>query len=78
MLISALLWHRKFRVDLEANGFVFNPCDAHVASKTINRKQQTIRFHDDVMSSHVDTKVNDDFEKWSNEVCGKHGEVKST
>ena len=79
MLMSAPLWHRKFRIDLEENGFMFNPCDACVANKMANKKQQTIRFHvDDVMSSHVDTKVNDDFEKWLNKMHGKHGEVKST
>ena len=58
---------------------MFNPHGACVANKTVNKKQQTIRFHvDDVMSSHVDAKVNDDFKKWLNEMCGKHGEVKST
>ena len=79
MSISALSWCRKFRIDLEGNGFVFNPCDARVANKIVNKKQQTVRFHvDDVMSSHVDTKVNDNFKKWLNEMHGKHGEVKST
>ena len=71
-------WHRKFRVDLEDNGFTFDPCNVRVANKTVNKKQQTIRFHvDDVMSSHVDAKVNDDFEKWLNKMHGKHGKVKS-
>ena len=79
MLTSALPWHRKFRVDLEANGFAFNPCDACVTSKIANKKQQTVRFHaDDVMSGHIDAKVKDDFEKWLNKVCGEHVEVKST
>jgi len=79
MLISALLWHRKFRIDLEENGFVFNPHDTCVANKMINKKQQTVRFHvNDVMSSHVDTKVDDDFEKPLNETHGEHGKVKST
>jgi len=79
MSISASLWCGKFRIDLEENGFVFNPCDVRVANKTVDDKQQTIRFHvDDAMSSHVDAKVNDNFEKWLNKVHGKHGEVKST
>ena len=79
MLISALLWHRKFRIDLEKNGFVFNPCDACAVNKMINKKQKTIGFHvDDVMSSHVDTKVNDDFEKWLNKMHGEHGKAKSS
>ena len=79
MSISASLWCGKFRIDLEENGFVFNPCDVRVANKTVDDKQQTIRFHvDDAMSSHVDAKVNDNFEKWLNKMHGKHGEVKST
>ena len=79
MLISASLWHRKFRTDLEENGFVFNPCDGCVANKMVDKEQLTIGFHvDDEMSGHVDAKVNDDFEKWLNKARGKHGEVKST
>ena len=70
MLISTLLWHGKFRIDLEENEFGLNPHGTRAANKTVNKKQQTVRFHvDDVMSGHVDTKVNDDFEKWLNEVC---------
>lgn len=38
----------------------------------INKKQQTIRFHvDDLLSSHVDPKVNDEFAEWLNERYGK-------
>ena len=60
MLISALLWHRKFRIDLEENGFLFNPCDARVANKTVDKKQQAIRFHvDNVMSGHIDVGVHE-------------------
>ena len=40
-------------------------------------KQHTIRFHvDDIMSSHKDKKVNDEFNKWLNKMYGKYGEVK--
>ncbi|CAJ1945858.1 unnamed protein product [Cylindrotheca closterium] len=47
---------------LEAKGFVFNPYDPCVAKKVVDEKQQTIRFHvDDLMSSHMDPKVNDKF-----------------
>ena len=64
MLISAILWYRKFQTDLESNDFIFNSYDPCMANKMVNDKQQTIRFHvDDVMSSHVDPKVNDEFEK---------------
>ncbi|MGC9161842.1 reverse transcriptase domain-containing protein, partial [Acidithiobacillus sp.] len=79
MLVAALLWYKKFRSDLEQQGFVFNPYDPCVANKVVNNKQHTVRFHVDVlMSSHVDTKVNDNFEKWLNKMYGAHGEVKTT
>ena len=79
MLESALLWYNKFRKDLEAEGFEFNAYDPCVANKTINRSQMTIRFHvDDLMSSHRDKSVNDDFLRFLNKKYGKHVEVKAT
>jgi hypothetical protein len=45
----------------------------------VKAKQQTVRFHvDDLMSSHVDSKVNDKFEEWLNKMYGAHGKVKTT
>jgi hypothetical protein len=79
MLVASLLWYRQFRQDLEGVGFVFNPYDPCVANRIIQGKQQTIKFHvDDLMSSHVDSKVNDEFLSWLNKLYGKHGEVKAT
>jgi len=79
MLESALIWYQRFRNDLEKIGFVFNPYDGCVANRTINGKQHTVRFHvDDLLSSHVDPKVNDKFLSWLNEMYGAHGEVKAT
>lgn len=79
MSASAASWHKKFRADSEDTGFEFNPCDSCAANKMIRGKQQTIGFHvEDLMSSHVDLRVNDNFEKWLNQKCGKHGEVKTT
>ncbi len=79
MLIAALLWYKQFRGALEKDGLEFNPCDPCVANKMVNGKQHTIRFHvDDLMSSHVEPKVNDEFLKWLNDMHGKHGEVKAT
>ncbi|CAJ1948201.1 unnamed protein product [Cylindrotheca closterium] len=67
MLQSSLLFYNQFRSDLEAKGFVFNPYDPCVANKVVDDKQQTIRFHvDDLMSSHMDPKVNDEFAEWLN------------
>ena len=76
MLKAALLWYKKFRKDLEDIGFRFNPYDPCVANRMRNRRQHTIRFHvDDLMSSHEDPRVNDDFYEWLNAKYGEHGEV---
>ena len=65
MLESALLWYTKFRKDLEGEGFVFNAYDPCVANKLVREAQMTIKFHiDDLMSSHIDPTVNDDFLKF--------------
>ena len=64
---------------MEECGFQFNPYDPCVTNKMINRKLQTVRFHvDDLMSSHVDKKVHDDFLKWLNDKYGEHGYVTTT
>ena len=74
MLEASLLWYRKLREDLEMIGFKFNPYDAFVANRWWNKQQPTIRFHvDDILSSHVDAKVNDKFAKWAQ---GKYGAIK--
>ena len=79
MLEASMLWYKKLRGDLEAIGFEFNPYDPCVANRNVNGKQQTIRFHvDDLLSSHVDPKVNDDFYDWMQEKYGKIKPVKAT
>ena len=78
MLVSALLWYRKFRSDLEEIGFDFNFYDSCVANRIVNGKQQTVRFHvNDLMSSHVDKRVNDKFAAWLEKKYGEHGPVKT-
>ena len=75
MLIASLLWYKKFKKDLEKEGFVFNPYDPCVANRNVNKAQHTIVFHvDDLKSSHIDKKVNDKFEKW---LQGKYGGYKA-
>ena len=75
MLISAMLWYKK----LVEIGFAFNLYDPCIANCIVKKKQQTIRFHvDDIMSSHVDPKVNDRFLEWLEKKYGQIGEVKST
>jgi hypothetical protein len=78
MLSAALLWYKQFRGDLEEIGFEFNPYDPCVANREVKKKQHTVKFHvDDLMSSHVDPTVNDQFEVWLNEKYGNYGQVKS-
>jgi hypothetical protein len=79
MLMASLLWYKKFRGDLEGIGFEFNPYDPCVANRIVSQKQQTLHFHvDDLMSSHMDPMVNNDFEKWLNLLYGNYGAVKAT
>ena len=79
MLIAALLWYKKLQKDLEGIGFEFNPYYPCVANRTKNDKQQTLRYHvDDVMSSHKDSEVNDDFYEWLDAKYGEFGEVTVT
>jgi hypothetical protein len=75
MLMASLLWYKKFRGDLEGIRFEFNPYDPCVANQIMSQKQQTMRFHvDDLMSSHMDPMVNNDFKKWLNMLYGNYGE----
>ena len=79
MLQAALLWYKQFRADLEGIGFKFNNYDPCVANKMVNGKQHTVRFHvDDLMSSHVDTKVNDKFQEVLQNTNGQINEVQVT
>ena len=55
---------------------MFNPYDPCVANQMVKEKQQTVRFHvDNLMSSHMDSKVNDEFLKWLNKMYNNYGEV---
>ena len=78
MLEAALLWYKKFRLELEQEGFKFNPYDPCVANRERKGSQHTVLFHvDDLKSSHKDRKVNDGFEHWLQENYGQHGKVMS-
>jgi type I restriction-modification system DNA methylase subunit len=62
MLISSILYYKKLRKDIELIGFEVNPYNICVANQMINGEQQTVMWHvDDLKSSHVDPKVNDNF-----------------
>ena len=76
--MAALLWYKTLKKDLENVGFVFNPYDSCVCNRLVDGKQQTVRFHvDDLISSHENPKVNDEFYNWLNEKYGGYGKVKS-
>jgi hypothetical protein len=72
MLISSVLYYKKFRTDIESIGFEVNPYDICVANRTIDGKQHTVTWHDvdDLKSSHMDPKVNDKFQTWCEKVYG--------
>ena len=81
MLISALLFYKKWKNDLLSIGYTINPYDPCIANKIINGKQHTITWHvDDLKISHVDPKVNDEFIKWVDKLYGDDeiGRVKAT
>jgi hypothetical protein len=76
MLEAVILWYKKFRGELEQKGFKFNPYDPYVANRTEKGSQHMLLFHmDDLKSSHKDSKVNGQFDKWLQENLGEHGEV---
>lgn len=71
MIVSSLLYYKKFRKDIEAIGFKINPYDPCVANRQVNGSQHTITWHvDDLKSSHKDPKVNDKFHKWCESMYG--------
>ena len=79
VLVASLLWYEKFRKDLESIGFVFNPYNPCVANRMIDGKQHTVRFHvDNIMSSHVESKVNNKFLQWLDRNHGKLKKVRAT
>ena len=49
MLVSALLYYKKFRADLEKIGFTVNPYDKCVENKMVRSYQHTITWQVDDM-----------------------------
>jgi hypothetical protein len=71
MLISSILYYKKFRKEIESIGFEVNPYDICVANRKVNGKQQTVTWHvDDLKSSHVDSRVNNNFAQWCEKTYG--------
>ena len=79
MLVSAMLFYRKLAKALLSYSFKLNPYDPCVVNKNGKQKQLTIFWHvDDLKSSHIDPKVNDEFLQWIKDMFGQLGEVKMT
>ena len=79
MLVSSMLYYKKFRKDIEEVGYEVNPYDPCVANKKINGMQHTLLWHvDDVKASHIDEKVNDQFLEWLNIKYGELAPVTAT
>jgi hypothetical protein len=79
MLVSAMLFYKQLRKDLEGYGFVINPYDPCVANKLVNGKQLTVSWHvDDLKVSHVDPHIVTEFLNWVKQTYGQIGEVKIT
>ena len=79
MIIASILYYKKFKKDIESIGFKINPYDIYVVNRMVNGKQHTVtQYIDDVKSSHVDKKVNNDFYNRYKKTYGKIGEVKVT
>ena len=79
MLVSAMLFYGKLTKALLSYGFKLNPYDHCVANKMVNGKQLTICWHvDDLKSSHVNPKVNDEFLQWIKDMFRQLGKVKMT
>jgi len=74
MMISSLQYYRKFLENLKSIGFQVNPYDPCVANRTVRGSQHTVTWHvDDLKSSHVNSKVNDEFLNWLEEKYAADG-----
>ena len=62
MLVYSILYYKKFRKETELIGFEVNSYDICVANRIKHGKQQTVTWNvDDLKSSHVNPKVNQEF-----------------
>ena len=79
MLVSAMLFHHKLTKALLIYGFKINPYDPCVANKMVNSEQLTVCWHvDNLKSTHINPKVNNEFLQWIKDRFGQLSEVKMT
>ena len=75
----SMLFYCKLTKALLFYGFELNPNDPCVANKMVNGEQLTICLHvDDLKSSHICPKVNDNVLQWIKDMFGQPSEVKTT
>ena len=74
-----MLFYHKLTKGLLSYNFELNPYDPCVVNKMVNSEELTICWHmDDLMSSHIDLKVNDKFLQRIKDMFGQLREVKTT
>ena len=79
MLVSAMLFYCKLTKALLAYGFELNPYNPCVVNQMVNGEQLTICWHvDNLKSSYIDPKVNDELLQWIKDMFRQLGEVKMT
>ena len=79
MIVSAMLSYFKLTKALLSYSFALNPYDPCVVNKMVNGEQLTICWHmDDLKSSHINHKVNNEILQWIKDTFGQLGEVKMT
>ena len=79
MLVTAMLFYHKLTKALLSYGYKLNPYDLCVANNMVNSKQLTVCWHvDNLKSSHINPKVNNEFLQWINDMFRQLSEVKMT
>ena len=79
MLFSAMLSYCKLTKALLSYIFELNPYNLCVVNKMVNSEQLNICWHvDDLKSSHMDPKVNDELLQWIQDTFGQLSCVKMT
>ena len=64
MMKAAILYYKQFAKDITEIDYALNPYEPCVANKMVDNQQHTLMWHvDDVKASHVNPKVNNEFEK---------------
>ena len=79
MIVSAMLFYHKLTNVLLSYGFELNPYDLCVVNNMVNSEELTICWHvDDLQSSHINPKVNDELVQRIKDMFRQLDEVKTT